>query len=56
MFPGTGALVTPIITGAEREPVILGKPHSFMYESIRAVHKINPSRTIMIGDKYVHFC
>ncbi|KAG1650728.1 Glycerol-3-phosphate phosphatase [Nymphon striatum] len=50
VLPGTGALVSPIITGSEREPVILGKPHSFMFDSIQDVHKINPSRTIMIGD------
>ncbi|GAB6025656.1 hypothetical protein CHUAL_011648, partial [Chamberlinius hualienensis] len=51
VVPGTGALVSAVKTAAAREPIILGKPFPYMFEAIVDDHKINPERTIMIGDR-----
>ena len=50
--PGTGAMVMGIVTAARRQPVILGKPETFMFEIVRKdFPEIRPERTLMIGDK-----
>jgi len=51
VLPGTGAFIKAIETSAGREPTVLGKPEKFMFEAITDCHKIDPSRTIMIGDR-----
>lgn len=49
--PGTGAMVMGIVTAARRQPVILGKPETFMFEIVRKdFPEIRPERTLMIGD------
>merc|ERR1711983_284231 len=49
--PGTGAMVTGIITAAGRQPVILGKPETHMFEAVKKDYpEIDPKRTLMIGD------
>ncbi|KAK7439856.1 hypothetical protein VKT23_017427 [Stygiomarasmius scandens] len=51
LFLGTGALTAMMRYSLGREPVNFGKPSRTMFESIIAKHDINPSRTIMIGDR-----
>lgn len=52
-FPGTGTLITALITGTNRQPTILGKPTTNMMDCI--IHKFNldRSRTCMIGDRLI---
>ncbi|KAL7979046.1 hypothetical protein Chor_015070 [Crotalus horridus] len=49
--PGTGCLVKAVETAAEREAFIVGKPSRFMFECVASEFKINPARTIMVGDR-----
>lgn len=51
VFPGTGCLVKAIETVAERPPVIMGKPSEKMFTVISTKHNLDPSRTLMIGDR-----
>lgn len=51
VLPGTGAFIKAIETSAGREAIVLGKPEKFMFEAISDCHKIDPKRTIMIGDR-----
>uniref|UniRef100_A0A1B6IA33 4-nitrophenylphosphatase n=2 Tax=Homalodisca liturata TaxID=320908 RepID=A0A1B6IA33_9HEMI len=51
IMPGTGAYVAAVQTAAERKPIIMGKPEAYIREYLVNKHKINPSRTLMIGDR-----
>ncbi|XP_054267945.1 glycerol-3-phosphate phosphatase-like [Macrosteles quadrilineatus] len=51
IMPGTGSFVAAIRTCAERDPVIMGKPEAYIREYLIKEHKIDPSRTLMIGDR-----
>ena len=42
--------IYPEPNGLDREPILLAKPGSTVFEQISDVHHINPARTIMIGD------
>lgn len=50
--PGTGAFVAAATTAAGRDPIILGKPSTYMFEALTITHpEVKPDRTLMIGDK-----
>ncbi|KAH8296828.1 hypothetical protein KR054_011811, partial [Drosophila jambulina] len=51
IVPGTGSFVRAIETCAERNPVVIGKPNPAICESLISEKKINPARTLMIGDR-----
>ncbi|XP_034949792.1 glycerol-3-phosphate phosphatase-like [Chelonus insularis] len=51
IIPGTGSLVRCVETCANRKALVIGKPSLLMSEALIANNKINPSRTIMIGDR-----
>ncbi|CAL4069349.1 unnamed protein product, partial [Meganyctiphanes norvegica] len=51
VFPGTGTMVKAVETAAERKPVVMGKPSAEMFEVIRKTNNLDPSRTLMIGDR-----
>lgn len=51
MFPCTGAILAPLVTALDRQPIMTGKPSLNMLEAVFAQHKINPSRTCMVGDR-----
>lgn len=38
-------------TGIGRKPIILGKPHKTMWDVLEETHKLDKSRTCMIGDR-----
>ncbi|KAH8405060.1 hypothetical protein KR222_010390, partial [Zaprionus bogoriensis] len=51
VVPGSGSFVSAIQTCAERKPFVIGKPNPAICESLIKKKKINPSRTLMIGDR-----
>ncbi|XP_042215564.1 glycerol-3-phosphate phosphatase-like [Homarus americanus] len=51
VMPGAGAIVKCVETVAERSPVVMGKPSVKMFSSIRDQYQLDPSRTLMIGDR-----
>ncbi|KAI8584723.1 hypothetical protein K450DRAFT_217692 [Umbelopsis ramanniana AG] len=52
LFPGAGAIASPLITALERKPdAILGKPAQNMLEAILAEYSLDPTKSCMIGDR-----
>jgi len=51
VVPGTGAIVAAVKTAAAREPIVLGKPNKGMFEAMAHQHGLDPSRTVMTGDR-----
>ena len=51
-FLGTGAMVAAVETASRRKAdVICGKPYPLIYETLSQEHRINPERTLFIGDR-----
>ncbi|GFR42429.1 hypothetical protein Agub_g3334 [Astrephomene gubernaculifera] len=50
-FAGAGTMVAAIIGCSEREPLLLGKPASFMLDHLCATHQIARDKCIVIGDR-----
>ena len=51
LFPGAGTMVAAIRTASGRDPVIIGKPSSAMYEHAYRVLNLNPREVMGIGDR-----
>ncbi|XP_030567878.1 glycerol-3-phosphate phosphatase [Drosophila novamexicana] len=51
VVPGSGSFVNAIKTCAEREPFVIGKPNPAICEALIKQKKIDPARTLMIGDR-----
>ncbi|KAI6220812.1 NipSnap protein K02D10.1 [Aphelenchoides fujianensis] len=51
VVPGAGSSAVPVRAVSGRESTIFGKPHSAMFEYIRRRFKIDPKRTLMVGDR-----
>ncbi|XP_051172938.1 glycerol-3-phosphate phosphatase-like [Leptopilina boulardi] len=49
--PGTGAIIKAIETCSGRKATVIGKPETYMSSVIKKDYKINPERTLMIGDR-----
>ncbi|RUS81930.1 hypothetical protein EGW08_010316, partial [Elysia chlorotica] len=50
-IPGTGCMVSPVSIASGREPIVMGKPAPNMFEVLRKVHNLDPSRCMMVGDR-----
>eukprot|EP00112_Aurelia_sp_Birch-Aquarium-sp1_P016746 Seg382.9 transcript_id=Seg382.9/GoldUCD/mRNA.D3Y31 product="Glycerol-3-phosphate phosphatase" protein_id=Seg382.9/GoldUCD/D3Y31 len=50
-IPGSGVMVNAIQTASHRDPIVMGKPEKPMIDAVRAIHSIEPSKTLMIGDR-----
>ncbi|XP_022083752.1 glycerol-3-phosphate phosphatase-like isoform X2 [Acanthaster planci] len=49
--PGTGCIINAVKTAALREPIVLGKPNTYLFECIQqSIKEVDQSRTVMIGD------
>ncbi|XP_008548278.1 glycerol-3-phosphate phosphatase [Microplitis demolitor] len=51
IIPGTGSLVKCVETCSERKATVMGKPSTYISEMLHKNYKINPERTLMIGDR-----
>ncbi|XP_063398705.1 glycerol-3-phosphate phosphatase-like isoform X1 [Mytilus trossulus] len=51
VVPGTGAVVGAIKIPARKEPVVVGKPNSVMFDLLKKEHNLDPSRCMMVGDR-----
>lgn len=49
-IPGTGSMVSAVRTSAKRDPIIVGKPHTPMFDCIVKHTNLQPHKTLMIGD------
>jgi len=50
---GTGAIVGSIKIPSRKEPIIVGKPNSVMFDLLKKEHNLDPSRCMMVGDRLV---
>jgi len=51
LVPGTGALIAAIATGAETQPIAIGKPEPTMFEQAMAEMGARPETTATLGDR-----
>ncbi|KAG8433294.1 hypothetical protein GDO86_017543 [Hymenochirus boettgeri] len=51
VIPGTGCLVRAVETAAHRKAQVIGKPSSFMFDCVVQDCGLDPSRTVMVGDR-----
>ncbi|XP_069705900.1 chronophin [Phaenicophaeus curvirostris] len=49
--PGTGSLTAAVETASGRRAVVVGKPNTYMFDCIMERFGIDPSRTLMVGDR-----
>lgn len=53
IFLGTGSIVSAFKVASGKEPVVFGKPHKPMFDLLCQYCDLDPSKTVMVGDKYV---
>nr|CAD7575341.1 unnamed protein product [Timema californicum] len=51
VVPGTGSIVAAVETCAGRRAFKIGKPSAYIRDAIMKRHKVDPKRTLMIGDR-----
>ncbi|CEF61770.1 2-phosphoglycolate phosphatase, eukaryotic family and HAD-superfamily hydrolase, subfamily IIA and HAD-like domain and Nitrophenylphosphatase-like domain-containing protein [Strongyloides ratti] len=51
IIPGSGSMAAAVIACAPRSPIVIGKPHTTIFEYMKTHIMINESRTIMFGDR-----
>lgn len=52
LAPGAGAIVASISVSSGKEPIVMGKPHSLIFERSLSLLGMDPEEVIMIGDRY----
>ena len=52
LFSGTGTFVRAIETCSGREAFKIGKPSPYVGDAIIKMHKVDPKKTLMIGDRW----
>ena len=50
-LPGNGALVAAVEAASERTAIVTGKPSPILADLISEEHGLNPTRTLMVGDR-----
>ena len=53
---GTGCIVNSVKHGSGREPTVVGKPYNPIFEVIQHSTKLDPAKTLMIGDRWAVVC
>uniref|UniRef100_A0A7E4UZ49 HAD-IIA family hydrolase n=1 Tax=Panagrellus redivivus TaxID=6233 RepID=A0A7E4UZ49_PANRE len=51
VIPGSGVVAAAVKTASSRVPKVMGKPSEYMINYIIETYKINPAKTVMIGDR-----
>jgi len=51
VIPDAGPLIAAVKVASNREPIVVGKPNTPAFDYICRRWKINPARTMMIGDR-----
>lgn len=51
VIPGTGSIVKAVETCALREPIVVGKPSAYIANCLIKEHGVDPSKTLMVGDR-----
>ncbi|XP_050792034.1 SH3 domain-binding protein 1 [Gopherus flavomarginatus] len=49
--PGTGSLMAAVETASGRKAVVVGKPNTYMFDCIVERFGVDPSSTLMVGDR-----
>ena len=44
-------MVTAVAVASGRKPIVMGKPSRQVFEALRLKHGLDPTRTVMVGDK-----
>ncbi|KAJ0081666.1 hypothetical protein Patl1_09654 [Pistacia atlantica] len=50
-WPGAGCMVAAMCGSTEREPIVVGKPSTFIMEFLLKKFQIDTSRMCMVGDR-----
>ncbi|KAJ8761052.1 hypothetical protein K2173_025759 [Erythroxylum novogranatense] len=50
-WPGAGCMVAAVCAATEKEPIVVGKPSTFMMEFLLQKFDINTSEMCMVGDR-----
>ncbi|KAJ6863920.1 2-phosphoglycolate phosphatase 2 isoform 4 [Populus alba x Populus x berolinensis] len=50
-WPGAGCMVAAMCGSTEREPIVVGKPSTFMMDFLLQKFHINTSKMCMVGDR-----
>ncbi|CAM8929866.1 unnamed protein product [Rhodiola kirilowii] len=50
-WPGAGCMVAAVCGTTQREPIVVGKPSTFMMQFLLEKFHISPSRMCMVGDR-----
>ncbi|XP_040347763.1 chronophin, partial [Herpailurus yagouaroundi] len=48
---GTGSLAAAVETASGRQALVVGKPSPYMFECITEHFSVDPTRTLMVGDR-----
>ncbi len=51
LLPGAGAIVSAIATATDKQPIVIGKPNPAMLEPFIQRRIINPTTTLLVGDR-----
>lgn len=50
-WPGAGCMVAAICGSTQKEPIVVGKPSTFMMDFLLQKFHIAPSKMCMVGDR-----
>jgi 4-nitrophenyl phosphatase len=51
LLPGGGSLLAAVQAATGQEPVIIGKPHAGLVDSLRISTGVGPAETLLVGDR-----
>ncbi|KAI0978007.1 hypothetical protein GJ496_000441 [Pomphorhynchus laevis] len=51
VIPGTGSVTSSIRLAVKKQPIVMGKPNSYAWKLLQQKQWIDPSTTLMIGDR-----